>query len=797
MKPAFTPLSGARTQTYFKIGEAAKLLGLSAETLRRWERAGRIVFSRTPGGKRLFSEADIASIRGILKPTQKPTQTSTYQSPMASATHFENPKEGRKITISLNVPQFPQFNFNFKKISIVLVILLLIGGNLFFFSKTPYSQQAVLGAETFIAPAIEESAPTINSFLSEIGSFFKNNPVSSFVVTVLPKTIEQINTQKTVVQKINLPDNLKLTTLSSNDISSNSLDVQGEVKGSTLNITNDSTVGGNETVKGNSTVNGKSSIGGNLTLTGTLNGNTFNSTSLVFSGSSPSIYPTTAGSQISLNASGTGAINIGNSSTGDIYLGGGSTSGTYCLITNSNASLNCGGDITTGSNLHVNGGTLATGATTFNLLPDTATTINFGGGATTLSIGSSTGTTTVNNALTITGAATLSSALSVTGSSTLTGALTVNNNLILGSSSSNTIAFNGSLTTSIIPKTTGSVDLGSSSLKFNNLYTNTINTTATNTSGQAAFTQDPASTAITDASVLINPTSVTNNGSALLGLAVGGVEKARIDNNGNMTLQGNLTLSGTISNTSTTTSGDIYAFTDTSLSATGANLSNFTFKNNNGSGSSTVNGITVTEQAANSGGTNTSNLVNLSATANGTVNGIYIASATGFTNFFKTPTFNLDSSGNITGVVGLTASTLTGTLQTASQTNITAVGTLSSLTATGNVNSSGGSLQTNGVTRLDNSGNLTAGTGSFGGAVTPSLDASYDFGSATNRWNNIYAAGDVTAGDVVFKNEFRLRENGDKGINILNPKGEVIGGFDDKGNLWMKGEIKQGVPPSN
>ena len=46
---------------------------------------------------------------------------------------------------------------------------------------------------------------------------------------------------------------------------------------------------------------------------------------------------------------------------------------------------------------------ITTDSTTFSLVNSTATTVNFAGAATTLSIGSASGTTTVNNALTISG----------------------------------------------------------------------------------------------------------------------------------------------------------------------------------------------------------------------------------------------------------------------------------------------------------------------------------------------------------------------------------------------------------
>ena len=59
-----------------------------------------------------------------------------------------------------------------------------------------------------------------------------------------------------------------------------------------------------------------------------------------------------------------------------------------------------------------------------------------------------------------------------------------------------------------------------------------------------------------------------------------------------------------------------------------------------------------------------------------------------------------DNSTNITGIDGVTASTLSGTLQTAAQTNITSVGTLGSLTVSGDINANGNIVG-------DNSTNIT------------------------------------------------------------------------------------------
>lgn len=47
------------TDTY-RIGEAAELLGVRVETLRRWEREGKLATRRTPGGQRLVPAAEVA-----------------------------------------------------------------------------------------------------------------------------------------------------------------------------------------------------------------------------------------------------------------------------------------------------------------------------------------------------------------------------------------------------------------------------------------------------------------------------------------------------------------------------------------------------------------------------------------------------------------------------------------------------------------------------------------------------------------------------------------------------------------
>ena len=45
-----------------RVGQAAEMLGVTVETLRRWEVAGRLSMERSPGGQRLVSIADVTRL---------------------------------------------------------------------------------------------------------------------------------------------------------------------------------------------------------------------------------------------------------------------------------------------------------------------------------------------------------------------------------------------------------------------------------------------------------------------------------------------------------------------------------------------------------------------------------------------------------------------------------------------------------------------------------------------------------------------------------------------------------------
>jgi hypothetical protein len=125
--------------------------------------------------------------------------------------------------------------------------------------------------------------------------------------------------------------------------------------------------------------------------TGTL---TINNPTVVGTQSTQDLYNTTA---TTLNFAGaattltigavTGTTNIRNAL---VDIDGNATVGGTLAVTS---------DTTLTGDLAVNGGDLTTTASTFNLLDDTATTLNFAGAATALNIGATSGTTTVQNNL--------------------------------------------------------------------------------------------------------------------------------------------------------------------------------------------------------------------------------------------------------------------------------------------------------------------------------------------------------------------------------------------------------------
>jgi molybdopterin-binding protein len=58
----------------YRIGEAAAMIGVRVETLRRWERDGKLRTERTHGGQRMVSAAEVARL--LSQRRERPRVTS-------------------------------------------------------------------------------------------------------------------------------------------------------------------------------------------------------------------------------------------------------------------------------------------------------------------------------------------------------------------------------------------------------------------------------------------------------------------------------------------------------------------------------------------------------------------------------------------------------------------------------------------------------------------------------------------------------------------------------------------------
>ena len=147
------------------------------------------------------------------------------------------------------------------------------------------------------------------------------------------------------------------------------------------------------------------------------------------------------GSSVSLGES----INIGDITgvTAGTGLSGGGSSGdvTLSIDTSVTADLTTAQTLTNKTLTSPSVGTsLTTASTSFDLLNTTATTVNFAGGASTISIGSVTSTTTINDSLVVTGNLTVNGTTTTIDTQTLQ---VEDKNIVLGYGSTSDVAVDG------------------------------------------------------------------------------------------------------------------------------------------------------------------------------------------------------------------------------------------------------------------------------------------------------------------------------------------------------------------
>jgi molybdopterin-binding protein len=60
----------------YRIGRAAEVLGVRVETLRRWERDGKLTTVRTSGGQRLVPDSEVARLLAARRADRAPAAVS-------------------------------------------------------------------------------------------------------------------------------------------------------------------------------------------------------------------------------------------------------------------------------------------------------------------------------------------------------------------------------------------------------------------------------------------------------------------------------------------------------------------------------------------------------------------------------------------------------------------------------------------------------------------------------------------------------------------------------------------------
>jgi excisionase family DNA binding protein len=89
----------------YPIHEATRFLGVSAQTIRRWEREGKIKCYRTAGGYRVIPESEIIRILGIKEERggdeAQPSPTSTTSQPLSTEIRLKKIEEGGRIRFVL------------------------------------------------------------------------------------------------------------------------------------------------------------------------------------------------------------------------------------------------------------------------------------------------------------------------------------------------------------------------------------------------------------------------------------------------------------------------------------------------------------------------------------------------------------------------------------------------------------------------------------------------------------------------------------------------------------------------
>jgi len=202
-----------------------------------------------------------------------------------------------------------------------------------------------------------------------------------------------------------------------------------------------------------------------------------------------------------------------SSPTNDLTVNG--TTRTTNLTVSNSATL---------ANISVSGSTISSPSSTLTISPNGTNPVVYQGtvnvGNFTINNNTISANTDFNISATGSGIIKLNSDTLVTGNLHATGNITADGNISLGDQTSDTISFTGEVNTSIIPSANATYNLGSQSLKWNNLYTVTAN--ITNITATTVVTSDFQTSGLDISGNTITATS-TNSDINLVTSGTGGI----------------------------------------------------------------------------------------------------------------------------------------------------------------------------------------------------------------------------------------------------------------------------------